>query len=194
MRYSAVALAGEPGAGKSTVIRLLQPQLGWPIFAAGNYIRQKWEKERKHNPAIPDFPDYFRDSFTDENIIDLNRVLAAHIESGNYIIDSRFASLNCRGHLHALSVYLHADIDIRVERGLNSSEHQGMSRDQIKQRLMRRKEDERTRGRSIYGDTFDCHDPAAYVLAIDTGNKSPKEISDLILEEIRGKLVTARSA
>ena len=183
MEYSSIAIAGPPGAGRSTLIRNLKPIVeswGWQTFSGGEWARKFAIENGNHNPNDPkhhlatdygDDIDHQIDAAMREKLADP----AAH-----FAVESWIAGWNMRGLPHVLKVLLTCDDSLRIDRLVNRD---NLSVDQAKEHIRVRQEANFTKWKRMYGVT-DFWDPKYYDLVIDTYSNGPKETLDLVLQKL----------
>lgn len=83
----------------------------------------------------------------------------------------------------AFKVWIHADEAIRVKR---ISEREGEPLSEIEEKVERREKSERKRYMEYYG--IDMADRSIYDLIIDSGENSPEEVVDVLMEGLKDEL------
>lgn len=174
-----IAISGKPGSGSSTAGKLLAEKLGLRFFSIGKYHKSfgtgKSETERSMNTWEKKKPELKR--FEHEKD-DLARKLASE---GNVVIEAKLA-------IHMIKnadfkIWLFASDKIRASR---YAERDRTDLKTALKKLKEKEEKERRIWKDIYGfDYFEQEKDADIV--IDTGNKTPDEIVELIISKIKKK-------
>ncbi len=162
MVFTSIVISGLPGSGKSTLATRLSKTYGWPIHSIGQLFREKW-KTLHPNGEIP-FEAYWRSTTPEENIR-VNQELRALIAKGHIIGDSRY-SVYCKD-LSSLLLFVTAPIEIRATRALHSEKYAGRSREEIKNILEQREQDELETGQQLF--EIDYRNPVHYHLVLNSG-------------------------
>lgn len=174
-----VTISGPPGSGKTTVSRLLSERLGWRLIIAGEIFRDLAE-ERGMSLA-----DFDRLAEMDHNIDkELDRRLIAEVKKEeNVVLEGRLSgSMMYRHGIPALKIRIDASLEIRSER---IAGREDKDKEQVKSEILERERSESTRYREIYG--MDYRDDRVYDLIIDSSDKTPEQIVQLIVDEIDKK-------
>ena len=172
-----ITISGPPGSGKTTVCSILSERLQLEAIVFGRMFRElAKEKEislselgvlAENDPSI--------DMSIDDHILDIAR------NNDNMILESRLSAYMLhRNGIPALKVYLDATPETRVERiGTRDNE----SPEEAYKNTMERHASEAKRYMKYYGINAD--DKSVYDLVIDTDDKTPDEIADMIIKEMR---------
>ncbi|MGB9748314.1 MAG: (d)CMP kinase [Candidatus Woesearchaeota archaeon] len=178
-----ITISGEPGAGKSTVARIISKKLKLEYFSIGSFLR---EIALKRNKGIVEI-----NKFAEENLeIDkyLDSKLVEISKKDNYVVDSRIAFYFIS---HSVKVFLKCDEKIAAERilkeignGKNTrvSEHYKNLREVIES-IKLRKESELNRYKKTYGIIY--NDLKNYDLVVNTTMLSPEKTAKIILEFLK---------
>ncbi len=176
-----ITLTGDLGSGKSATSKILCQETGFSYLSTGQIQRKlaaelgmdtlEMNRKADSDPSI--------DEKIDSVFIGLNQT-----EEG-YIVDSRLA-----WHFlpQSFKVYLAVDPIVAVTRimsdpGRNSEQYE--SAEEAVAKIQARKESENARFLLKYG--VDCGNLENYDLLIDTTNRPPSEVADLILQAWRAK-------
>jgi cytidylate kinase len=178
-----ITLTGLPGAGKSTIAKLLSEKLGWPWYSMGD-LRGKLAQER--GMTIDEFNALGEiQEFTDKNVDEYQTRLAK--EQDNLVIDGR---LSWHFIPHSLKVFLDVDEDEAAERifgaakkGLRKDEKPYASTQEVKQRVHNRLASDQKRYQQYY--QLDYLDRSNYDLVIDTTRLNPEQIVQRILDKLK---------
>jgi len=179
-----IAISGMPGCGSSTTAKLLAEKMEVKFFSAGDYTKKLAKDEekidKKQTERIVDFWETKRGKSKKHHMAveELQQNLA---KKGNIIIESKIG-------IH----FLKSDFKIWLKAPLKIRARRYVKRDKIPLKnaisFLRKKQDsERKNWKRIYGfDYFDQEKEAN--LIINTGNKKPKEIVDIIIKSIGDKI------
>jgi len=170
-----VTISGLPGSGTTTVAKLLEKKTGIAYIYSGDIFRKM---AKKHNMSLEDFGRYCeKHKEVDE---ELDRYQLEILKKGNVILEGRISGwIAHRNTIDSLKVVLEADLETRVERIIKREKGDFKKR---KQEMIDREKSEATRYKKYYD--IDVCDPSIYDLVIDSSDKTPKEIVEIILNEI----------
>jgi len=170
-----ITISGPPGTGKTTVAKLLEQRLGLLYVYSGELFRQM---AKKHRMSLERFGEYCeRHREIDE---ELDQYQLSILRQGNVILEGRLSGwLAHHHHIPALKVLLDASLDVRAGRIVNRERGDKSKR---KQEILKREKSEATRYKNYYG--ADVRDTSLYDVIIDTADKTPEQISELILEAL----------
>jgi len=167
-----ITISGLPGTGKTTVAKLLEQYLGLRYVYSGEIFRTL---ATKHKMSLEEFGKYCEshreiDEELDRHQLDILR-------KGNVIVEGRLSGwLAAQNQIPALKVLLQADIDIRASRIVKREQGDIKKR---KKEILKREKSEATRYKNYYG--IDVSDTLIYDVIIDSGDKTPKQIMQIIL-------------
>ena len=183
LKYSSVAISGQPGAGRTTLLANLKPYLiplGWDVFSGGDWSRQFSVKAGKKDPNDPTHhlaTDYGED--VDYQIDTEMRKKLSNPQT-HVAIESWIAGWNMRGFSHVLKVILLCDGALRIDRIVNRD---NITVEAAKKHLRERESANLGKWKKMY-KTDDFWDPKHYDLIIDTYSHAPRETLDLVLQEL----------
>lgn len=178
--HDLITISGALGSGKSTIMKLLAGKLGYETYSTGAAQREIARRygvttlELNHmadkNPAI------------DKEIDGVFQSLA---ESGKkYVVDSRLAFFFLP---HSFKIKLNVAPDEAARRVFNdtnrTSEVTCANESDMKQILMQRRASEVARFKATYN--VDIDQESNFDLVIDTTDKTPDEICDLIIGALK---------
>ena len=170
-----ITISGNPGSGKSTVAELLEKKLGINYVYSGMVFRELAEK---YDMTLEEFGKYCEENSDIDKEID-DRQLEI-LKKGNIILEGRLAGwLAHSNNISAFKVAIIADIDIRAKRIVNREKGNIETR---KKEILERERSENIRYKKYYN--FDQKDTSIYDIVIDSGNKSPQEIVDIIIQKL----------
>ena len=168
-----ITIGGIPGAGKSTIGKMLAEKLDHEFLSIGK-IRRKLAQER--GLTIDEYNSLPED--TDTPVDDYQRRLGK--EGDNFVIEGRLAF-----HFIPDSIKLYfecspRDAAERIFRDKRDSEKDVDSADQIEKAIISRMISDRERYKKHYG--LDCYNPGLFDHVIDTTGRNIEEV----LEEAIG--------
>ena len=175
MTMTTITISGNPGSGKSTVSQLLEKKLGIKYVYSGMIFRELAEK---YNMTLEEFGKYCEENSEIDKELD-DRQLEILVE-GNVILEGRLAGwLAHSNNISAYKVAIVADLDIRARRIVNREKG---SIEKRKKEILERERNENTRYKKFYN--IDLRDTSVYDIVIDSGNKTPEEIVDIIIQNL----------
>ena len=171
-----ITISGTPGSGKSTVRGLLSEKIGLKYAYSGDIFRKT---ANKHNMSLEEFGSYCEThKEVDKELDDYQLEI---LRNGNVIVEGRIAGwIAYRNNISALRVILDADIETRARRIVNRESGDVEKR---KQEMLNREKSEALRYNNYYN--IDLKDTSIYDLVIDSTDKTPDEIADLITQKIK---------
>ena len=173
-----ITISGNPGSGKTTVAKLLEEKLNIKYIYSGMIFRQLAEE---YGMSLEEFGKYCEEH---DNIdFELDNRQVKIMKKGDVIIEGRLAGwLANKNNIPAFKISIIADIDIRAQRVFNREKG---SINKRKEEIIERERSENTRYKKYYG--ADLKDDTIYDLVIDSGNKTPEEITETIIKEMKKK-------
>lgn len=173
-----ISISGDLASGKGTVSEILMEKLGHGIYRNGEYFR-KLAKE--YNMTLQEFGEYV--STHPEIDIEIEESAKKYAEENdNFIIDAR---LGWYAVPESFKVYLKVDINEAAKRAFNDQKRKDLesfsSIEKHKQALIERTNVENARYLKLYG--VDRSDMSNYDLVVDTTEKTPVEVADIIINE-----------
>jgi predicted cytidylate kinase len=170
-----ITISGTPGSGKSTVAKLLEEKIGLKYIYSGLIFR---ELAKEYNMSLEEFGKYCEKNSEIDKKLD-NKQLE-FLREGNIILEGRLAGwLAYKNKINAFKISIDTDVKIRVIRIINREN--GNFKDRKKE-IIKREKSEAKRYKKYYN--IDIKDNSIYDLIIDSGDKTPEEIVDIILEKI----------
>lgn len=184
LKYSSIAISGQPGAGRSTLLKNLKPYLtplGWKFFSGGEWSRQFSIKAGKHNPKDPTH--HFATDFGEEIDRQIDITMREKLSDPNthMAVESWIAGWNMRSLPHVLKVLLICDDALRIDRIVNRD---NITVEEAKRHLREREETNLSKWEHMY-KTRDFWNPKHYDLIINTYSHSQQETLDLVLQALR---------
>jgi len=170
-----ITISGTPGSGKTTVAKLLEKKLGLKYVYLGMIFR---ELADKHNMTLEEFGKYCEEHSQIDKELD-NRQLEI-LKKGDVILEGRLAGwLAYKNNITAFKVLIDADLETRVKRIINREEG---SVEKRKKEIQKREKSEAKRYKEYYG--VNLKDKSIYDVFIDSSNKTPEEIVELIIKKL----------
>ena len=170
-----ITISGTPGSGKTTVARLLEKKLGLKHIYLGMIFRELADKEKM---TLEEFGKYCEENPEIDNDLD-NRQLEI-LKKGDVILEGRLAGwIAYKNNIPALKVSIDTDIDTRARRIVNREKG---SVEYRKDEIIERERSEALRYKNYYN--IDLKDKSIYDLIIDSKDKSPDEIVEIIIKKI----------
>lgn len=168
-----LTISGLPGTGTTTISLLLQEKLGYSYVYSGELFRLLAEE---HHMSLSEFGAYCETHPEIDRELDDKQLLL--LDSDNLILEGRLSGwLAYTHHKDAFKILLTADLDTRVARIVKRESGDLQAR---KQEIQQREQSEAKRYHTYYNTDPNKQD--YYDLVIDTSNKSPDEIVQLILK------------
>ena len=170
-----ITISGTPGSGKSTVCELLKEKLDLKYVYSGMIFR---DLAKKHKMTLSEFGKYCEENEEIDKEIDDYQLDI--LREGDVILEGRLAGwLAFRNKIPALRVMLDTDIKTRAKRIVKREKGDDEKR---KQEIIEREKSEISRYKKYYN--IDLKDLSIYDLVIDTGDKTPEEIVNIILKHV----------
>ena len=175
-----ISLAGDLAAGKGAVSEILIKDLNYGIYKNGEYARKL---ASDMGLDITSFNEYL----TEHPEIDLQieKSASEYAEThDNFIIDARLGWYAVPA---SFKVYLRVDIDVAAQRAFNDEKRKSTESfktvEEQKEDLQKRFKMENERYWNLYHVRKD--DMANYDLVIDTTDKTPEEVAEIIKTEYK---------
>jgi predicted cytidylate kinase len=170
-----ITISGNPGSGKSTVAKLLEKKLGIKYVYSGMIFRELAEK---YNMTLEEFGKYCEENNEIDKELDSRQLEI--LKKGNVILEGRLAGwLAHRNNISAFKVAIVTDLNIRAKRIVNREKGSVETR---KKEILERERSENNRYKKYYN--IDLKDTSIYDIVIDSGDKSPEEILNLIIQKL----------
>ncbi len=193
MKYSSIAISGPPGAGRSTLLKNLNPivtSLGWETFSGGDWARKFAIENGNHNPN--DKSHHKATDYSDDIDHQIDAAMRKKLSDPkiHVAVESWIAGWNMRGLPHVLKVLLMCDDSLRIDRIVNRD---NLSVEETKKRLKEREDANITKWNRMYG-VSDFWDPKYYDLVINTYSNGPAETLNLVLQALGYYAVNGQKA
>lgn len=168
-----VGVAGLPGTGTTTLCRILSTRLGIPHVYAGQFFRQM---AKEHGMDVNAFGDHAETHPEIDTELDRRMIEAA--KGRGIVLEGRMVAWQlAQAQAGGLKVLLEAPEDVRARR---VAKREGIEDvEQVLAQNRHREASEAKRYREFYG--FDPNDPRHYDLVIDSSDKAPEAIADLVM-------------
>jgi cytidylate kinase len=173
-----ITISGRIGSGKSTIGKLLAQRLGLKHYSTGGFMRQIAKEKGK---TLLELSKIAEKSDEIDRILDERQMSLGEIED-DFLIDARLGFYFIPD---SIKIFLDVDINEATKRIYNEKrlDEANQSLEDTLKNIKIRQESEKARYERYYG--IDVSDKANFDIWIDTSNKSPKEIIELILAKIR---------
>ena len=168
-----ISIMGNLGSGKSTVCKVLKEK-GFEIITAGDIFRQL---AKRMNISITDINERAKEDEEFDETVD-TMLMQKGLSCNNTVFDSRLAWYFVPD---SYKVFLKLDVNVAAKRvfdGDNRVAEAYADEAEAKAALMNRAQQEKSRSMEKYG--VDIYDMSNYNLVIDTADKTPEEIADII--------------
>lgn len=173
-----ISLGGELASGKGTTSKILMKELNFGVYKNGDYFR-KLAKDMGMD--VTTFNIYVKEHPEIDRQIEYSATEYAK-EHDNFIIDAR---LGWYAVPESFKVYLKVDIDVAAKRALEDKERKSSENfntiEEQRADLQKRYKLENDRYFELYGVRKE--DESNYDLVLDTTNRTPQEVADIIKEE-----------
>lgn len=169
-----ITISGTPGSGKTTVTNLLEKKLGIKSVYSGEIFRKL---AKKYKMTLEEFGKYCEENSELDKKLDDNQIKI--LKKGNVILEGRLAGwLAYKNNIPAFKILIDADLDTRAKRIVNREEGFVKKR---KKEIQKREKSEAKRYKEYYG--VNLKDKSIYDIIIDSANKTPEEIVELIIKK-----------
>lgn len=176
-----ITISGLPGAGTTTISKLLQDKTGFKFISAGEIFRQE---AKNRNLSLEQFSKMSESDPSIDTGLDMKMIGIIRETQEDLILEGRLAAYN---YVHAvngfsskkkaLKVLLTATPEVRAKR--IAQRESAESLDVTVAKMLRREASERKRYSSFYD--IDIENTAIYDVVIPTDAKAPEEIAEIIV-------------
>ena len=173
-----IVVSGMPGAGSSTIAKLLAKRLNLRHFSAGDFFKKKAGESGVEEEGTRRATKFLQTTDRDFhlNLDNLQRELA---KEGNIVIDGKLTIRLLEG-LYDFSVWLKAPEEVRARR---IASRDSLSEKDALEAIKERDRVERESFLKIYDfDTFSQEQEASIV--VDTYDKTPEQIVEIIVKSL----------
>lgn len=171
-----ITISGTPGSGKSTVAKILEKKLGIKYIYSGMIFRQLAEE---HNMELEEFGKYCEKNSEIDKKLDARQLEI--LKKGDIILEGRLAGwIAYKNNIPALKVSIDTDLETRARRIVNREKGSVEFR---KKEIIEREKSEALRYKNYY--SIDLNDKSIYDIVIDSKDKSPEEIVEIIFKELK---------
>lgn len=173
-----ISLSGDLASGKGTVSNILTADLNYGIYRNGEYFR-KLAKEMGMD--VTSFNVYVKEHPEIDRQIE-NSAAEYAKQNDNFVIDAR---LGWYAVPESFKVYLKVDLDVSAQRAFYDEKRKSTEKfntvEEQKQDIIRRYNYENERYWNLY--QIRKNDMSNYDLVVDTTDKTPEEVAQIIEEE-----------
>jgi predicted cytidylate kinase len=171
-----ITISGPIGSGKTTVCNLLSKRIGYRSVVSGNIFR---EMAKEQGLSLAEFGalcerDMRYDRMLDERMVEIAR------DNPDIILEGRLVAYMLKKNgIPAIKFFLTADLETRAKRVV---EREGQQLETALSEMRQREDSEAVRYLTYYGINIKSDD--VYDVVIDTGDKTPEQIVDIMMEKV----------
>jgi cytidylate kinase len=170
-----ITISGNPGSGKSTVGELLKKRLNMNYVYSGKIFR---DTAKKYKMTLDEFGKFCENN--DKIDRELDKKQLDILKKGNIILEGRLAGWIAHNNkIEALKVMLNADLKTRINRIIKREN--GIYDKRLDEILEREKSEQKRYGKYY---KINLKDISIYDLVIDTTDKTPEEITNIIIRKL----------
>ncbi len=173
-----ITISGAAGTGKSTVSKMVAEQLGYEHYSTGDFMR---EMAAERGVTIVELNQMAEEDASLDKELD-DRHVSLGEKKDNFVIDGR---LSWHFIPKSFKVLLTASMDVRAKRILADKIRKELNNsiENVKSDIIKRETSEKIRYKELYG--VNPYDLDHYDLVVDTDDKTPQEIVDIILKKVK---------
>lgn len=174
-----IVIGGTPGSGKSTAVELLSETHGLAVLSSGKMFR---DEAVRRGMTLLEFSRYAQKHPNIDQDLDrqMTQLVLEKGKGEDLIVDSRLqAYLLQREGAKSFAVHVDAPLQVRAERVAN---REAKTTEQAVKEIQERERSERARYLRFY--RIDIGDLSVYDLLVDSGDKSPQEVADMIWSQV----------
>ena len=173
---SVITVSGLPGSGKTTVSKILEEKTGLKYVYSGDIFRNM---AKKYGMSLEEFGIYCEKNKDVD--LELDAYQLKILKQDNVILEGRISGwIAFRNNIGSFKVFINADLDTRVNRVIN---RESGDFDKRRQEIIVREKSEAERYKKYYD--IDVSDLSIYDLIIDSSDKTPEEIGEIILKKFK---------
>lgn len=170
-----ITIFGAEGTGKSTISKLLAQALSYEVLSSGGMMR---ETAQEHGMDIYEFGRYLQDNLEIDRALD-QKIAAYGRDHSSFVFESRLAWYWIPDAFH---IVLRASDDVRMAR---IAQRENMVIEQAREMTLEREATNQARYSVLYPEMIFPPQDDQFALVIDTDDKTPAEIIELILAYFR---------
>lgn len=174
MNIDKITISGKICTGKTTLLKFLEKELGWPIFMTGKLFREYVEENKLKLEEVKEQ----NENLTKKIDYQVRNMIYA---KGNLIVDGWMSGIMASGLPNVLKVLLICDDNIRYQR---FADREKINIDEAKKRVDERQSNWLNKLEKIYKRN-DFMDQKNYDLIVDTSNISSQAAVQKVLQKIR---------
>ncbi len=181
---SVIVISGKPGCGSSTIVRLLSKKLNLRHFSVGDYNKGHSKAKNEADRSI----DVWKGIGSKKQFhVDSDKLAREMADEGNIVIDGKICIRMLKGH-YDYGIWLTAPKSARIKRYAKRDRVDFIA---ASKKLEEKERLERKSWKRIYGFDYFIQEKEA-TIRMDTGNKTPEEIVDLLISKIRRVFIVHR--
>ncbi len=172
-----ITISGEPGAGSTTISKMLAKELGLKLVTVGELhkkiakekgltVEEHWKRIRQDKQKLKEFHQK------------LDELQKKEAEKGNVIINGKLSAFQIKN--ADLKILLTAELKERAKR---VAKREKINVEEALKRIKEREEIERKEFKELYGIDY-VKDKELYDMIIDTTKLTPEEITKVIKEVV----------
>jgi CMP/dCMP kinase len=172
--YKNIAISGGSGTGKTTLASNIARSLGWKHLNNGQFVRAWYDDHGLDLNKTSEIPEEV-DRKIDQSFIE------KMASEENTIFESRLAGFQARDMVDVFKVLCTTDLDEAIKRVAKRDQ---VDLDQAEKTISQREEGLVEKFKRFYG-VEDYLNPKYFNLVVDTTQKTPEEILQIVLEKLK---------